>query len=104
MKYLKIIIPVIVISIFSCSQGKSKIEGVWVNKNVRTIVDTLNIKKVKDNSYSVILNSWKNGKKRVKKSSGQFVENVLKLDNKNVLILNEDNELVIDDEIFIKTE
>jgi len=101
MKNLKYVIPGMLFMISSCLKSKTEIEGVWVNKNVKEVVDTLTIKNIKENPYLVALKSWKKGKKRVKNSTGTYVENVLKLDNKNVLIYTENKELIIGEESLI---
>lgn len=102
MKFLKYIVIGILFIFLSCSKTKKEIEGIWVNKNVKEVVDTLNIKNIKENTYLIELNSWKKGKKRVKNSTGKYIENVLKLDNKNVFIYTENKELLIGKETFIK--
>ncbi|MGB0880771.1 MAG: hypothetical protein ACPGTO_09415 [Polaribacter sp.] len=97
-----IFIGILLFLILSCTGSKKEIEGVWINKNVRTIIDTLNIKNIKDNSYLIELKSWKKGKKRVKRSTAVFVENVLKLSSNSIFIFTENKEFLIGDETFIK--
>lgn len=81
MKQVKILLLVFTIVFFSCSNEEKTIEGIWVKEIPVKPLDTVTIKKIKDNTYSVQSRYWKKDKPKMKSSTGTFENGKLIFEN-----------------------
>tara|TARA_R110000868_G_scaffold411003_2_gene701281 strand:- start:6478 stop:6792 length:315 start_codon:yes stop_codon:yes gene_type:complete len=100
-KTITIIIVSVLLTATSC--GQDKIAGVWVRETPNKMQDTIFIKKIKDNTYSVGGNAQMGGVTvKSKTVTGNYENNKLLLDNDMFLKFNKENQIVIGKTIYIK--
>lgn len=81
MKYFKLLALTIIIGFLSCSDKEKTIEGIWVLETSVEPIDTVTIKKIKDQTYRIESRFWKNDKPRMKSTTGVLDNETLTFDN-----------------------
>lgn len=103
-KFKIIIASIFLVMAFSCKKENKGVTGIWVNDSPGKTIDTMVVKLIKDNRYSLEIKAWTKGKKRVRKVAAELKNNELILSNKSVIKYSENDELLIGKKKLVRVE
>lgn len=100
-----VLIVVVVSAMFACNSNPSdQITGTWVTKDAEVNNDTLFIDKIDEDNFHLRGHLWNTGKKKVFAVKVIFKDNTIYLPDGKYLTFTEDQEFLIDGDLYKNLE
>ncbi|MEH6659677.1 hypothetical protein [Leeuwenhoekiella marinoflava] len=103
-KIKSLLLLLIGIAIYSCSDKASKLEGVYVREEPTKNPDSIFITHLKDKHYTIEVRQWKDGQKKFKSTTGTLDKDQIYFENGNSVQVIENNTILAGRVKYLKIE
>ncbi|MFD2827620.1 hypothetical protein ACFSYG_14165 [Leeuwenhoekiella polynyae] len=103
-KRIRLVSLLTVLTIVSCSDNASNLEGTYVREIPLKNPDTMIVTHIKNNLYQIEARQWKNGLKKSKSTTGTLDKDKIYFENGKAIELTENNEFLVKKFKYIKID